>query len=88
MVVVVSVFVSVFVAGVEAVVMVFVSLVLCVWAAGFTIVVLFSTFFSAAGVEAAGVTTSVLCSHAPRRAAPAKMQSNFFIVWIDGPCWG
>ena len=54
---------------------------------GFTIVVLLSDFAAAgddAG-EAAGATTSVLCSHAPRSAALAKMQSNFFIVmdWLS-----
>ena len=31
--------------------------------------------------DAAGTTTSVFCSHAPRRAALARMQNNFFIVW-------
>ncbi len=40
---------------------------------GFTIVVVLS-----AG-EAAGVTVSVRCSHAARRAAPAKTQIYFFI---------
>ena len=45
---------------------------------GFTTVVLFSTFFSGAG-ELAGVTTLVFSSHAPRSAALAKMQINFFI---------
>ena len=54
---------------------------------GFTIVVLFSVFLSAAG-ELAGATTSVFCSHAPRSAALAKMQSNFFIVWIGLPILG
>ena len=51
--------------------------------AGFTTVVLFSTFFSGAG-EDAGATTSVFCSHAPRSAALARMQINFFIVvdWL------
>ena len=29
---------------------------------------------------AAGATTSVFCSHAPRSAALARMQINFFIV--------
>ena len=52
---------------------------------GFTMVVLVS-FFSV-GEEAAGATTSVLCSHAPRSAATAKMQSNFFIIWIGCPYW-
>ena len=32
-----------------------------------------------AGVVA-GVTVSVFCSHAARRAAPARMQMNFFII--------
>ena len=44
--------------------------------AGLTTVVLFSVFFSAG---AAGVTVSVFCSHAPRSAALARMQINFFI---------
>jgi hypothetical protein len=52
---------------------------------GFTIVVVVS-FFSA-GEEGAGATTSVLCSQAPRSAALAKMQINFFIVWIGCPSW-
>jgi hypothetical protein len=47
-------------------------------AGGFTTVVLCSTFLSAPG-EAAGVTTVSFCSHAPKSAAPAKMQNNFFI---------
>jgi hypothetical protein len=50
--------------------------------AGFTTVVLFSVFFSAGGL-----TVSVFCSQAPRSAALAKMQINFFIVWIGCPCW-
>ena len=53
--------------------------------AGLTTVVLFSVFFSAG---AAGVTVSVFCSHAPRSAAPAKMQINFFIGLVWSPCWG
>ena len=52
--------------------------------AGFTIVVLFSVFFSAG---AAGATVSVFCSHAPRSAALARMQIIFFIVWIGCPSW-
>lgn len=61
---------------------VLVSLVFSVVAAGFMTVVLCSVFFSAAG--AAGATVSVFCSHAPRRAALAKMQISFFIVvdWL------
>jgi len=51
---------------------------------GFTTVVLFSVFFSAG---AAGATVSVFCSQAPRSAALAKMQINFFIVWIGCPSW-
>jgi hypothetical protein len=47
-------------------------------AGGLTTVVLCSTFFSAPG-EAAGVTTVSFCSHAPKSAAPAKMQNSFFI---------
>ena len=65
--------------GLEVVVVVvLVSLVFSVVAGGFTTVVFFSTFFSGAG-EFAGATTSVFCSHAPRSAALAKMQNNFFI---------
>src|SRR5437868_3943396 len=45
---------------------------------GFTTVVLFSTFLSGAGEVVVGATT-VLSSHAPRSAALAKIQSNFFI---------
>ena len=54
-----------------------VSLVFSVVAGGLTTVVFFSTFFSGAGEV--GATTSVFCSHAPRSAALAKMQNNFFI---------
>jgi hypothetical protein len=64
-----------------------VSFVFSVVAGGFTTVVLCSVFFSGAG-EVAGATTSVFCSQAPRSAAPAKMQINFFIVWIGCPFWG
>jgi hypothetical protein len=54
---------------------------------GFTTVVLFSTFLSGAG-ELAGATTVSFCSHAPRSAALAKMQINFFIsIWIGCPSW-
>jgi protein-S-isoprenylcysteine O-methyltransferase Ste14 len=53
--------------------------------AGLTTVVLFSVFFSAG---AAGATVSVFCSHAPRSAAPAKMQINFFIGLVGRPRWG
>ena len=82
-----SVFVDELVAGVETAVVVFVvfvvlvSLVFSVVEAGFTTVVLFSVFFSAG---AAGATVSVFCSQAPRRAALARMQINFFIVvdWL------
>jgi hypothetical protein len=63
-----------------------VSFFLSVEAGGFTTVVLFSVFFSAG--DEAGATTSVFCSHAPRSAALARMQSNFFIVWIGCPPWG
>jgi hypothetical protein len=56
---------------------------------GFTMVVLFSTFLSGAG-ELAGATTVSFCSHAPRSAALAKMQNNFFIGldWLSilGQC--
>jgi hypothetical protein len=75
-VVVESVFVSVLGGG--TLVMVFVvvfSLVFSWLAGGFTMVVLVS-FLSAAGAAGA---TSVLCSHAPRSAALAKMQINLFI---------
>jgi hypothetical protein len=69
--------------GLEVVVVVFVLVVFVVSfvfsVVGFTIVVLFSVFFSGAG-ELAGVTTVSFCSQAPRSAALAKMQSNFFIV--------
>lgn len=77
-----SVFVSVLAAGaklrvfaVSVVVMTF-SLVFFVTDAS-----LFSTFFSGAGEEA-GTTTSVFCSHAPTRAAQARMQIIFFIWFI------
>lgn len=75
--------------GVDVVVVlvVFVSFVFSVVEAGFTIVVLFSVFFSTGAGEEAGATTSVFCSHAPRSAALAKMQINFFIVWIGCPSW-
>ena len=79
-----DVVVVVLVAGVVVVVVVLVSFVFSV--VGFTMVVLVS-FFSV-GEEAAGATTSVLCSQAPRSAALAKMQSNFFIVWIGCPILG
>ena len=47
---------------------------------GFTIVVLFSVFFSAG----AGATVSVFCSQAARSAAPARMQIYFFIFgWVS-----
>jgi Na+(H+)/acetate symporter ActP len=83
-VVVVSVLLSV--AGVLAgtVVVVLVSLVFSVVAGGFTTVVLVSVFFSAGE---AGATVSVFCSHAPRSAALARMQINFFIVVIGCPSW-
>lgn len=91
LVVVVVVELDEFVGGVDVtVVLVFVvlvvSLVFSVLAGGFTTVVLFSVFFSGAGD--AGATTSVFCSQAPRSAALAKMQSNFFIVWIGCPILG
>jgi hypothetical protein len=70
----VSVFVSVLVLVDGAMTL---SLVFSVLVEGFTTVVLFSVFFSAA---AGGATVSVFCSHAPRSAAPARMQINFFIV--------
>ena len=60
-----------------------VSLVFSVVAGGLTIVVFFSVFAGAG--EFAGATTSVFCSQAPRSAALAKMQINFFIVWIGCP---
>jgi hypothetical protein len=73
-----SVFVSVLVAGAAAALMAFLALA---FSAGFTTVVVFSVFFSAG---AAGATVSVFCSHAPRSAALARMQINFFIVvdWL------
>jgi hypothetical protein len=74
--------------GVEVVVVLVVlleELDLSVLDGGFTTVVLCSVFFSAG--ELAGATTSVFCSHAPRSAALAKMQINFFIFWIGCPPW-
>jgi hypothetical protein len=77
--------VVVLVGGVVVVVVVLVSFVFSV--VGFTMVVLVS-FFSVGEEVVVGATTSVLCSQAPRSAALAKMQSNFFIVWIDCPILG
>jgi hypothetical protein len=79
--------------GVVAVVVVFVLVVSLVFSfttaveAGFTTVVLFSTFFSGAGEEPGATTVfSVFSSHAARSAALAKMQINFFIsFWIGCP---
>ena len=51
---------------------------------GFTMVVLFSVAGEAP--PAAGVT-SVLCSHAPRSAALARMQISFFIYRMGCPVW-
>ena len=80
-VVVVVVLDELVVGGVDVVVVfVVVSLVFSVVDGGFTTVVLFSVFFSAG--EAAGATTSVFCSQAPRSAALAKMQINFFIFGL------
>jgi hypothetical protein len=73
------------VGGVVVVVVVFVSFVFSV--VGFTMVVLVS-FFSVGEEVVVGATTSVRCSQAPRSAALAKMQSNFFIVWIGLPHLG
>lgn len=73
MVVVDSTFLSA--AGAVVIVLV-VSFVFSVLAGGLTMVVL-DSFFSAAGAAGA---TSVLCSQAPKSAALAKMQINFFIV--------
>jgi hypothetical protein len=75
--------------GLDVIVFVFVLVVSLVFSfttvdAGLTTVVLFSVFFSAG----TGATVSVFCSHAPRSAAPAKMQINFFIGLVGGPCWG
>ena len=91
-VVVVSVFVSVLVAGVEAVVWVFVdSVFVSVRWAGASADVLMDFLFSSVGVlttffstGAGGTTVSVFCSHAPRSAPLARMQINFFIVvdWL------
>lgn len=33
---------------------------------------------------AAGAAVSVFCSHAVRRAAPARIQMYFFIIFISG----
>jgi len=63
-------------AGVVITVVLFSVVVSLVVAGGFTTVVLFSVV--SAG-EAAGVTVSVFCSHATRRAALARMQIYFFI---------
>jgi len=78
-VVVVSVFVSLLLMT-GAVVLI--SFVFSVLLEGFTMVVLFSVFFSAG---AAGATVSVFCSHAPKSAALARMQISFFIVvnWLS-----
>jgi hypothetical protein len=55
-------------------------------AGGFTTVVFFSTFFSGAGEVAVVGATTVFSSQAPRSAALAKMQINFFIgFWIGCP---
>jgi hypothetical protein len=70
--------------GVVVVVVFVVSFVFSV--VGLTMVV-FVSFFSA-GEDAAGATTSVLCSQAPRSAALAKMQINFFIVGLVVPHLG
>jgi hypothetical protein len=70
--------------GVVVVVVFVVSFVFSV--VGLTMVV-FVSFFSV-GEDAAGATTSVLCSQAPRSAALAKMQINFFIFWIGCPFLG
>jgi hypothetical protein len=71
--------------GVVVVVVFVVSFVFSV--VGFTMVV-FVSFFSPGEEVVVGATTSVLCSQAPRSAALAKMQSNFFIVWIGCPILG
>jgi hypothetical protein len=75
-VVVVSSFLSTFNGCCVVVRVLVVSLVFSVDAGGFTIVVVFSVFFSAGAAGA----TSVFCSHAPKSAAVARMQSNFFMV--------
>jgi hypothetical protein len=54
---------------------------------GFTTVVLFSTFFSGAGEVVEVGATTVFSSQPPRSAAVAKMQNNFFIIWIGCPSW-
>jgi hypothetical protein len=74
------------VGGVVAVVVVFVVVSFVFSVVGFTTVVLFSTFFSGAG-ELPGATTVSFCSHAPRRAALAKMQNSFFISLVGCPSW-
>jgi hypothetical protein len=93
-VVVVSVFVSVLVAGEDAVFTVFVDWVfVSVLVEGARADVLMDFLFSSVGVlttlsvffsTGAGTTVSVFCSHAPRSAALARMQINFFIVvdWL------
>jgi hypothetical protein len=95
-VVVVSVVVSVLVAGEAAVVTVFVdSVFVTLLVAGAIADALMDFLFSRVGVATgelfsagAGTTVSVFCSHAPRSAALARMQINFFIVvWISCPSW-
>ena len=85
-----SVFASVLVAGASARLMVFVVsvafLIFCpvsVLAGGVKAAALSWAFFSGAGA-----TTSVFCSHAPRSAALARMQINFFIVVDWFPIYG
>ena len=58
---------------------VFVSVLLEGAAGSFTIVVLFSVFFSAGGL----VTVVSFCSHAPNRATLASKQIYFFISSCD-----
>jgi hypothetical protein len=76
------------VVGAGAVVVVFVLVVSFVFSvAGFTTVVLFSTFFSGAGEVVVVGATTVLSSQPARSAALAKMQNSFFIGLIGCPSW-
>ena len=81
-VVVVSVVVSGVAAGDMVVVVVVVLLSALGVADGFTMVVLFSVLVIGASVgDAAGATVSVFCSQAARRAAPARIEIYFFMMF-------
>jgi len=55
---------------------------------GFTMVVLYSVRVLGDGDATAGATVSVLCSHAARSEALARMQIYFFIVTMGEPDLG